>query len=170
MPSLFPLLPSFLLLLLAWVFISSSCFHCPLWPPNFSQGVTPFLLNRTLPLHHWTCLHSARSDHFPVQTPSVVSYYYQQFFSRWCYSFESFGGTRNSSLGWRVHRHCKTLNVPGCRLLHARRNPLVVVTTKKCTRLLRQALVLPQLTITCKRKVCPSCGLESPQRPDPSKT
>lgn len=97
----------------------------------FSQVITLVFLYLTFPLHHNNL--QFPSCYFPDVTPSVVSYCYQQFFSRGWGSFESLGKTRNSLLHWTIHSHCRTLSIPGYRLLKYQQKPPVIVVIKKCT-------------------------------------
>lgn len=116
--------------------------------PNFSQAVTLIFLHLALPLHH-NELSELPLWSFPI-SGFVLS---PAAFLKMMGLFESFGGTRYSSLCWTAHWHHKALHVSGCRLLNASRIPLIIVTTKECT---QTSPVPPQVTVTCKSKACTS--------------
>lgn len=61
-------------------------------------------------------------------------------------SFKSLGGTRNYSLYWAIHSHCRIASIPGHRLLNAMKTPSHCDNQEIHIHILRHAQVLPQLT------------------------
>lgn len=125
-----------------------------LWPPNFfsrlhfcfSESYTRIALRRSVCDSHLVIS-------LVVGPEKMVSYCHQ----RWKGgrgSFESLGGTRNYSLYWAIHSHCRIASIPGHRLLNAMKTPSHCDNQEIHIHILRRAQVLLQLT--SKRKVCVS--------------